>query len=184
MTILHSLYRCLPCLPVFLCLIFQSLPSHAEPGEYQIKTAMIYNMIRFMDWPEDTLPASTTQFMICVAGKGGLGAEVDGLQGKQVKGKTITVRPSSPSGGASGCQVLVLGDLDKTTTASLLERTRSSSVVTVADSADFARSGGTVGFILQNGKVRFEINQSAAQRHRIRISAQLLKLAQIVQETP
>jgi len=143
---------------------------------------MIYNMIRFMDWPEDALSATATQFTICVAGKGGLGLAVESLQGKQVKGKTVIVRQTSPANGFNGCQVLVLSDLDKISTSGLLEKTRTSIVVTVADNTGFARSGGTVGFILQNSKVRFEINQAAAQRHRIRISAQLLKLAQIVQE--
>ncbi len=184
MSTLGLSYRCLVYLLALGCLLPLAQPAHAESGEYQIKAAMIYNMIRFMDWPEEALPASAGQFTICVAGKGGLGPAVDGLQGKQVKGKTVVVRHSSPVTGAAGCQVLVLSDLDKTATADLLEKTRSSVVVTVADSAGFARSGGTVGFILQNSKIRFEINQTAAQRHRIRISAQLLKLAQIVQEAP
>jgi hypothetical protein len=184
MSALRSSYRCLFCLLALVCLTVPVQPAHAESGEYQVKTAMIYNMIRFMDWPEDALPASASQFTICVMGRGGLSAEVDSLRGKQVKGKTVVVRQSSPATGASGCQVMVLGDLDKITTSALLEKTRSSVVVTVADSPGFARSGGTVGFVLQHGKVRFEINQAAAQRHRIRISAQLLKLAQIVQESP
>lgn len=184
MTRYRLIYRCLICLPVLLCLFFHTGPAVAETGEYQVKAAMIYNMIRFMDWPEEALPASTPQFVVCVVGKGGLGSAVDALQGKQVKGKTVFVRPIPLSGGISGCQVLILSDQDKSSTASLLERTRSSMVLTVADSAGFARLGGTVGFVLQNGKVRFEINQTSAQRHRIRVSAQLLKLAQIVQEGP
>jgi hypothetical protein len=181
---LRSSYRYLCCLLILVCQLVLAKPVPAESGEHLIKTAMIYNMIRFMDWPEDALPDAASQFTICVAGKGRLGAAVDGLQGKQVKGKTIIVRQHSPTAGSNGCHLLVLSDLDQAAIAGLLERTRTSAVATVADNAGFARSGGTVGFKLQNGKVRFEINQAAAQRHRIRISAQLLKLAQIVQETP
>ncbi len=176
--------RCLICLSALLWLMLHTQPADASFAEYQVKSAMIYNMVLFMDWPEDALPTSSTKFSICVVGKGGLVAAVDSLQGKQVKGKTVVVHQGSAANNASGCQVLVLSDLDKSATASLLERTRINPVVTVADSSNFARSGGTVGFILQNGKVRFEINQAAAQRHRIRISSQLLKLATITQETP
>jgi len=184
MPVFPNSYRCRFCLLVLVCLTSLVQTAHAELSEYQIKAAMIYNMTRFMDWPDDALSPSATQFTICVAGKGGLGSAVASLQGKQVKGKTVTIHQSTLTHGPLACQVLVLCDLDKNTTSALLERTRSSAVVTVADSPGFARSGGTVGFMLQNGKVRFEINQTAAQRHRIRISAQLLKLAQIVQETP
>lgn len=98
----------------------------------------------------------------------------------QVKGKAIALRQLDPAVGATGCQVLVISDFDKTSISRLLEKSRSSAVLTVADSAGFARSGGVVGFVLLDGKVRFEINQAAALRHRI--SAQLLKLARIVQD--
>lgn len=165
-----------------LCLPASASSAHAETGEYQVKAAMVYNMIRFMDWPEDALPAATPQLTVCVAGTGPLGAGVGSLQGKQVKGKAIALRQLDPAVGAAGCQVLVMSSLDKQAASRLLEKSRSSAVLTIADSAGFARSGGVVGFILQDGRVRFEVNLAAAQRHRIRISAQLLKLAQIVQE--
>ncbi|MDD2499572.1 MAG: YfiR family protein [Geobacter sp.] len=180
---LHT-YRCRFCLLVLVCLISCVQTAYADLSEYQIKAAMIYSMTRFMDWPDDALPASTPQFTICIVGKGGLGAAVESLQGKQVKGKQITIHQNTPNNSLAACQVLVLSDLDRNATSGLLDRSRSSALVTVADSPGFARAGGTVGFVLHNGKVRFEINQGAAQRHRIRISAQLLKLAQIVQETP
>ena len=167
---------------VLLCLPVSDLSAHAETGEYEVKAAMVYNMIRFMDWPEDALPATTPQLTVCVVGTGPLGAALGSLQGKQVKSKTITLRQLDPAAGTGGCQVLVMSAHDKLVTNRLLEKCRSSAVLTVADSAGFARSGGVVGFTLQDGRVRFEINLAAAQRHRIRISAQLLKLAQIVQE--
>lgn len=173
-----------PILLLLVCLIVRAEPACADSEEHQVKAAMIYNMIRFMDWPEDALPSAAPQFRICVAGKGGLGTAVERLQGKQVKGKTVTVQQISHASAAAGCQVLVLSDPDRTVTAALLDKTRSNTVATVAESAGFARSGGMVGFVLQNGKVRFEINPAAAQRHRIRVSAQLLKLAQVVQESP
>lgn len=171
---------------LFICLLVQT-PSVAaqEPGEHQIKAAMIYNMLRFMDWPDDNLPGQAPQMTICVAGKGALGSAMGSLQGKTVKNRPISIQqlPVLPVV-ISGCEVLILSDLERASVSSLLEKTRTVPVLTVSDSRGFARSGGVVGFVLQQGKVRFEINQTAAQRHRLRISAQLLKLAQIVAETP
>ena len=169
---------------VLLSMLLMVQPACAEPNEYQVKAAMIYNMIRFIDWPEVALQSTDRQLMICVAGTGQLASAVDILQGKEVKGKTITINQVSPANDASGCHVLVLSDLNQYATNSLVKRTRSNGVLTIADSFDFANSGGVIGFVLQEGKVRFEINQTSALRHRIRISSQLLKLARIVQETP
>lgn len=158
--------------------------SAQEPSEYQIKAAMTYNMLRFMDWPDDNLPGQEPQMTICIAGKGPLGSAMGSLQGKTVKNRTISIQQLSLPPDISGCEVLILSDLDQASRAGLLEKTRTAPVLTVADFRGFARSGGVVGFVLQQGKVRFEINQTAAQRHRLRISAQLLKLARIVTEAP
>jgi hypothetical protein len=167
---------------LLLCIFAAAKPARADSGEYQVKAAMIYNFTLFMDWPEDSLSPAASKMTVCVAGKGPLVKAVDSLREKQAKGKTITVRQLTSNSSVSGCQVLVLGDLDTSGVAGLLERSRTSAVLTVAESAGFAGSGGVVGFVLQGGKVRFEINPAAAQRHRIRISAQLLKLAQIVRD--
>lgn len=156
-----------------------------EAEEYRVKAAMIYNMIRFMDWPEETLAAGDQKLSLCLAGSGPFATAVlDTLPGKQVKGKALTVRQLSPANDPSGCQVLVLSDLDPQASKALMAQTRTNGVLTIADSVGFAEAGGVVGFVLVEGKVRFEINQGAAQRHRIRISAQLLKLAKSVLEAP
>lgn len=172
------------CLLTLFCFLGITQTACADESEYQVKAAMIYNFTRFMDWPEDAQQVAPSQRNICVVGKGPLGAAVDSLRGKQVKGRTVTVQMITHANNLAGCQVLVLSGLDKSATTDLLERSLASAVLTVSDSAGFAASGGVVGFVLQGGKVRFEINPAAAQRHRIRISAQLLKLANIVQDKP
>ncbi len=170
---------------LFICLLLQTSSVAAqEPGEHQIKAAMTYNMLRFMDWPDDNLPGQAPQITICIAGKGPLGSAMASLHGKIVKSRTITIQQLPAPPVIAGCEVLILSDLERSSVSSLLEKTRTAPVLTVSDSRGFARSGGVLGFVLQQGKVRFEINQTAAQRHRLRISAQLLKLAQIVTETP
>lgn len=163
-----------------LFIVATAVPAWADSGEYPVKAAMVFNMIRFMDWPEEALPSASTQFSICVYGKGPLGTAVESLRGKQVKGKTITVRQLGQSTNGTGCQAVVAGSEVTGLAASLLEQ----ALVTIGEGSGFTRAGGMVGFVLQDGKVRFEINTSAARRHRIRISAQLLKLALNVQEEP
>lgn len=178
------LYRLISLL-MFVCLFFQTARASAqEPGEHQIKAAMTYNMLRFMDWPDETVAAQPAKMTICVVGKGQLGSAIAAIQGKTVKNKIIHVQQLSANANLSGCDVLLLSEIDRSTSTALLDRTRSAAMLTVSDASDFARNGGVVGFVVQQQKVRFEINQAAAQRHRLRISAQLLKLAQIVTDAP
>jgi hypothetical protein len=50
----------------------------------------------------------------------------------------------------------------------------------VGENPGFAEGGGVVNFLIREGRVRLEINIGAAERERLRISAKLLKLAEIV----
>ena len=57
-------------------------------------------------------------------------------------------------------------------------------ILTVGETPRFIEQGGIVTFFLENGKVRFEINRSAAERSGLRFSSRLLQLAKIVDPGP
>jgi len=183
MTTFNKPYRVAILLPL-LYLLTATAPVQADSGEYQVKAAMVFNMLRFMDWPDEALPATDSPFTICVSGKGPLGTALEKLRGKQIKGKAILVRQLGQSTHYNGCKALVAGSESEGLTSGLLDQTRSLAIVTIGEGSTFTQTGGVVGFVLQDGKVRFKINMSAARRHQIRISAQLLKLALTVQEEP
>ncbi len=54
--------------------------------------------------------------------------------------------------------------------------------LTVGDSDDFIRTGGMVGLITVENKIRFEVNLATCRRAGLRISASLLRLAKTVVE--
>ena len=151
-----------------------------KPSDNHVKSAMLFNMIKFVDWPQESLSANA--ITICVLGKGSFGEVLNAFQGEHLKGRTVNVRHISQGYEAIDCQVLVLGDIDRRLVTSIIERTRQQAVLTVSDMPNFAQAGGVVGFIEQDDKIRFTINTTAAQQHRIRISYQLLKIARIVKD--
>jgi len=54
-------------------------------------------------------------------------------------------------------------------------------VLTISETAGFAKRGGMINFTLQDSKVRFEANVDAAKQAGLNISSRLLSLASIVQ---
>jgi len=150
-------------------------------NEYQIKAAMIFNMAKFTDWPSESIPATSEHFSICIYGRGPLRDAVEELQGKPIRGKILSVRRVGHPMDVTNCQIL-LNESERRHTVSLIEKTKTYPVLTVSDAPGFAKIGGIVGFVMREGKVRFEINPAAAQRHRIRISSRLLQLSLIVHE--
>ena len=53
-------------------------------------------------------------------------------------------------------------------------------VLLVADVPGFASDGGMIGFVFEEGRIRFEINREALDRAKLKASAKLLKLARLV----
>jgi hypothetical protein len=56
------------------------------------------------------------------------------------------------------------------------------SVLTVGDTAGFAKMGGVINFVLDESRVRFEINVKAAERAHLKMSARLLTVAKLLVE--
>ncbi len=59
----------------------------------------------------------------------------------------------------------------------ILSGLRGESILTVGESDAFLDKGGIINFVLEQGKVRFEINDRAAEEAGLKISSKLLRLA-------
>ncbi len=78
------------------------------------------------------------------------------------------------------CHVVFAGGADKDLSKVLAGL--GPGVLTVGESANFLREGGMISFILENRRVRFDINQSAATKAGLRISSKLLSVARSVEK--
>ena len=81
------------------------------------------------------------------------------------------------------CHILFISALEKERVASILKFLKSSCILTISDIEGFAQSGGIINFVIEENKVRFEINIDAANRAGIKISSKVLKLAKIIKES-
>ena len=63
----------------------------------------------------------------------------------------------------------------------VLQLLKGTSVLTIAETPGFSKQGGIINFVLEDSKVRFEVNIDAAKHAGLNISSRLLSLAKIVQ---
>lgn len=150
-------------------------------SEYQVKAAFLFHFAQFVDWPPETYKDTASPLTYCTAGgdpfQGGLDAS---MNGKTIGGRPIRVLHLKEAGESQGCQILFLGIADKKLVSATLAKLNGSPVLTVGESINFAQGGGMIGFLLEDNKVRFEINLEAAERAKLKISARLLALAKTV----
>ena len=59
----------------------------------------------------------------------------------------------------------------------IIDLVKDHSVLTVADTKGFLDSGGIIEFVMEEKKVRFEINVTAAKSAKLKVRSQLLRLA-------
>jgi hypothetical protein len=151
-----------------------ALPAAQDADlEYRVKAAYLFNFTRFVEWPAGAF-ADTKAFSICVAGKNPFGTALSStFAGERAAGLPLAARVVNP-GGASSCHVLFVPR--GIAAAAYLRGIGASPVLTVGESPGFLAQGGAINFVLESGRVRFEIDQTAAERARLRVSSRLLRL--------
>jgi hypothetical protein len=179
--------RCRSCLfamavPAIVVSLAAATGASAQepPLEYQVKAAFLYNFTQFVEWPPDAFPGPTAPMTLCVAGVNPFGALLDQLVAGEVHdGRRFAVRRVTPAGDFTGCHVLFVPRTERARTAAILARARGPATLTVGEFPEFLAAGGIVNFFLEENKVRFEIQQAAAERAGLRISSRLLRLARV-----
>ena len=164
-----------------LALVFAlTPPARAQSSverEYEIKAAYLFNFINYIDWPADTLPPAGGTITIGIIGESPFGTALDPLNGKQIKGRSLAVKPIASAKDAGQCQIIFICPSEKARLAELLGELKDSRILTVSEISGFAQQGGIINFVSERNKVRFEINLEAARRIQLTISSELLKLA-------
>jgi hypothetical protein len=139
--------------------------------EYQVKAVYLFNFAKFIEWPAEAPAGPIT---ICIAGQNPFGDVLEEtLRGEMVNGRPLTMRVIP--GPEPGCHVVFVPQGAASTT--YLRAVQGSPTLTVGETPDFITQGGIISFILEGGKVRFQIDAKAAERADLRISSHLLRLA-------
>lgn len=155
--------------------------QNSASTEYQVKAAFLYHFAQFVDWPAEAFKDANSPITYCTIGEDPFQGALDAsLDGKTLGPRRLRVQHLKRPGGLDGCQVLFIGNEEKTSIANKLASLEEKPVLTVGESEHFAEDGGMIGFCLEDNKVRFEINLAAAEHAKLKISARLLTLARKV----
>jgi hypothetical protein len=156
----------------------------AKPTDYQVKAVYLYNFGRFIEWPAK-VTAGQDAFTICVLGLDPFGPNLDAtLAGEAISGKAVTARRISNLAESNNCRILFFTSADTISLSRIIEAGHKNSVLTVSDMPQFTTRGGMIQFVLEDNRVRFEVNLTAAQNAGLTLSSELLKVATVVRRTP
>lgn len=143
-------------------------------AEDNAKAGFILNFTKYTEWPGTQ---SGRDLLICSLSERPLSGKLETLQGRQVQGRTIRVRAPAPLGEWRDCQVMFITENEAQRVDTVLRNVGQHPVLTISDAPGFAQAGGGIGLILRAGRIRFDINQGATRQAGLKLSSQLLKLA-------
>ena len=146
------------------------------PNEYRVKAAFILNFARFVEWPGDAYSENGV-LVVGVIGDNPFGGELDQLNGTIINGRRIAIRRFKFGDYLGGCQILFVSSSERNRLGKILDSVKGRSVLTIGELPQFNQTGGMIKFVIQDDKVRFEINTGAAGQARLRISSKLLALS-------
>jgi len=153
----------------------------AEPRqapEYEVKAAWLLNLIRFTDWPALAFSSPDAPFVVGVVGKDPFGPDLEKIvSGKTMNGRSIVVKRLSADQDLKQCHLLFVAASEKRRERDLMDKLKALPILTVGEREDFLDHGGAVQFHLVNDSVRFSVNLFPARSTRLRINANVLRLA-------
>ena len=159
-----------------------SIAVHAEQrtttAEDDIKAAFLFNFTQFIEWPAT---ATTDPFKVCVVADPAFGAAVD----RTVLGESIGHRPivrvtPATADAARDCQILFLGRQENDRLDRWMAAVKGQPVLIVAESRAAWDRGAHINFVVENNRVKFDVNRDGAARAGLSISSKLLRVARTV----
>src|SRR5215469_9211878 len=164
---------------LLFCLFFALRLLGQEPAqEYQIKAAFLFNFAKFVEWPRDAFPQSNSPIVIGVLGQNVFGHYLeDTIRNKTVQNRTIVIKEFKSADEAAHCHILFVSGSMKDNLTNVIDNLHNASILTVSDTDQFIEAGGMVNFVIEDNKIRFQINDEAAKKAGLKISSKLLSLA-------
>lgn len=171
--ILAAALGCL--LPAVRGAAFAQTPASLE---YSVKANYLVRFAAFVEWPAGAFADARSPVVICVLGRDPFGQGLDRAAASQTAyGRVLHVRRPTTPEAAAACHILYVG-ADGAALATALESLPGR--LTVTDAAVAPRRG-MIHFVVSDNRVRFHIDQAAANRSRLTLSSRLLNLALSVQ---
>lgn len=152
--------------------------------EYSIKAGYLYNLTKYVTWPEGTFASPAVPLAICIVGKDPFEGRLEqAIAGKSSgDGRPLEIRRMKGENKEAlrGCQIAFISKSEKRNTTAIVNAVKDAPVFTVADFDSFAQEGGVADLRIEDVKVKIDLNMGAAGKANLRISGKLQQVSNLV----
>ena len=175
---------CVLALLVVCCGLCDAQPAQPEISlEYAVKATYLYKLAPFIEWPPVAFGSADAPFPICVVGEDPFDGFLEhAVAGRSVGTHPVVLRRLDVLTADTDCRIAFVGRLRSQSLNEALAAVQGQPVLTVTDSNIGAHTGSIIQFVIDRGRVRFDIDVEAAARNHLSISSKLLNLAATVKD--
>jgi hypothetical protein len=149
--------------------------------EQDIKAGLLYNFLRYTQWPG---AAPTASALVCVYGRDPFAGRLQPMAGRTVNQRTIEIRAVRSVPELDACSLLFIDAEARERWPALRDHLAGRAVLTVSDFSGFADSGGMIEFTRIDNRIGMRINTEAVGAARLVVQDRLLRLANPTRRAP
>jgi len=145
---------------------------------YKLHSVFMFSFTRYVQWPD---AYNQGDFEIMVLGDSPIIDELRSMaQVKKVGDRNIKVTRINAPGEIRKCNILFIPAAKSGLITDILTKVNSQSILVVTEEAGLGAKGSDINFIVKDGKLAFELNQSAVNRQNLKVSNELSRLAILI----
>ncbi len=151
-----------------------------KASEYELKAIFLVKLLRFVEWPDKNLPPSEP-LIVTIVGADPFGPKLDSAFAKQkIDGHRVIVRRAKTVDEIERSHVVFVSSSLSSRLPETLEKLENRPILTVGDTPDFVKHGGMLGLLVEDKRLKFDVNLASSKKRGVKISSQLLRLARRV----
>lgn len=149
----------------------------AAPDEYQVKSALIYNLLNFAEWKKDI--GSMRRF--CVIGSDDpIYNNLKAISNAKKSKYTVEIVEKGRDSPIDNCHFLIVSTHYRNYVDHMIGRSDGLAILTISDTKKFTKRGGIVSIYIDRGSVKMGANITKMREAGITIDSELLEIMDIV----
>jgi hypothetical protein len=142
------------------------------------QTLFIFSFTRYVQWPE---AYSQGDFEIVVLGDSPVIEDLKLMaQAKKVGDRAIKVTRINSPAEIRKCNILFIPATKSAQLPEILSKVNTQSILVVTEDNGLGSKGSNINFIMKDGKLAFELNQTSVTRQNLKVSIELSRLAILI----
>lgn len=153
--------------------------------EYGLKAGQLFQLARFIEWPDAAAAGAERPFLIAVIDDGTAVPVLKAvLAGRELAGRPVEVRAVSVSSIPAEAHVVFVTRAAGVTPEDVRLALATRPTLLVGETERFAERSGAIAFAAESGRFRLILCREHAAEHGLKVSARLASVARVVRPAP